>query len=212
MSMTRRRGLRFGVGGLLIVGLIAVVRPWTIRPIETAPGPRFDAASYVESSWARLLAEADGTARDVAAVFQTSAPDPGAADAPPARQSLFVRGAGVVTRVDVESRAGQALVRIDGTSPPVAVVVQVGPVLRGTALRDAASFIRFTDFANQFDFAAVSNAMNERVLATVLGHVDRQALSGERVSFVGAATVRRQGAETSVEIVPVTLSVGRGNR
>ena len=212
MSMARRRGLRFGLGALLILGLIGVVRPWTIRPIETAPGPLFDAASYVESSWARLLAEADGTARDVAAVFRASAPDPGGADAPPARQSLFVRGTGVVTRVDLESRAGQALVRIDGTSPTVTVAIQVGPVLRGTALRDAASFIHFTDFANQFDFAAVSNALHERVLVSVLGRVDRQALSGQPLSFVGAATVRRQGADTTVEIVPVTLSVGRGDR
>ena len=47
--------------------------------------------------------------------------------------------------------------------------VQIGPVIRGTALRDAVSFIRFNDFANQFEFAAVSNALHERVLRDVVG-------------------------------------------
>jgi predicted lipoprotein len=211
MSMARRKGARTGLGVLLLLGLLAVLRPWTIRPIETAPKPAFDAASYVESSWPRVLAEADQTARDAATVLQTAAPGSGAANAPAAQQSFFVRGTGIVTRVELESRVGQALVRLDGNDPAATVAIQVGPVLRGTALRDAASFIRFTDFANQFDFAAISNALNERVLATVLGRVDRQALTGQRVSFVGAATVR-QGAETTLEIVPLTIDGGRGYR
>ena len=35
--------------------------------------------------------------------------------------------------------------------------IQIGPVLRGTALRDALEFVRFTDFVNQFEFAGVAN-------------------------------------------------------
>jgi predicted lipoprotein len=196
----------------LLLGLVGVLRPWTIRPIETAQKPAFDAASYVESSWPRVLAEADQTARDAATVLLTSAPGSGAADASPAQQSFFVRGTGVVSRAELESRAGQALVRIDHPGPPVTVAIQVGPVLRGTALRDAVSFIRFTDFANQSDFAAVATALNERVLSTVLGPIDRQALSGRRVSFVGAATLGRQGTGTTLAIVPVTLGVTGGDR
>ena len=75
--------------------------------------------------------------------------------------------------------------------PPATVAIQVGPVLRGTALRDALGFVRFTDFVNQFDFAAVANALNERVLTTVLGPVDVRGLSGQRVSFTGAVSATR---------------------
>ena len=210
--MAPRRGLRFGLGVLLMLGLIGIVRPWTIRPIQTAPTAAFDASSYVESSWPRVLAEAHESARDVAAVLQTSPSGASAAGRPASRQSVFVKGTGVVTSLDLESRAGQALVRVEQPGPHVTVAMQVGPVLRGTALRDAVSFIRFTDFANQSDFAAVSTALNERVLSAVLGPIDRQALSGQRVSFVGAATLRQQDTGTTLVIVPVTLGVSGGHR
>jgi predicted lipoprotein len=203
------RGLRIGLG-LLLLGLLAVLRPWTIRPIE-APRPAFDATSYVDASWPRVLAEADRTARDAAGVLQAFAAGDGAAGGPAARPALFVKGRGVVTRVELGSRVGQALIRLDG-APAATVAVQIGPVLRGTAVRDAASFIRFTDFANQFDFAAVSNALNDRVLSTVLERIDRQALAGQPVSFVGGATVRGHGTETSLEVTPLVIGVGRGDR
>ncbi len=118
----------------------------------------------------------------------------------------------MVTDVNLESRAGQALVRIDGSAAPATVAIQVGPVLRGTALRDALGFVRFTDFVNQFDFAAVANALNERVLTTVLGPVDVRGLSGQRVSFTGAVS-RDTRAAATLEIVPIRLAVaGRGDR
>ena len=41
-------------------------------------------------------------------------PRAGRSDAPPARTALFVKGEGVVTDVNLQSRAGQALVRLDG--------------------------------------------------------------------------------------------------
>lgn len=210
MSANRRRGVRVGLGVLLPLGLLAVLRPWTIRPIE-APRPAFDAASYVDASWPRVLGEADRTARDAASVLEAFETGPGAAGGPAPRPALFVKGTGVVTRVELESRVGRALVRLEG-APAATVAVQIGPVLRGSAVRDAASFIRFTDFANQFDFAAVSNALNDRVLATVLERIDRQALAGQPLSFVGGATVRRHGAETSLEVTPLVIGIGRGDR
>jgi predicted lipoprotein len=211
MSMARSRGLRLGFIALVIVGLLAVLRPWTIEPIQTAAPAAFDAPSYVASSWPRVLREADETAVDVTTVLRSSGA--GSYDgAPPARSALFVRGTGVVTEVNLQSRAGHALVRIDDGVAPATVAIQVGPVLRGTALRDALGFVRFTDFVNQFDFAAVANALNNRVLETVLGPVDVRALSGERVSFTGAVTRDARALKTP-EIVPVRLTVaGRGGR
>ncbi len=207
--MARPRGLRIGFIALVIVGLLAVLRPWTIEPIQTAAPAAFDAPFYVASSWPRVLREADETAVDVTTVLRSSGA--GSDDgAPPARSALFVRGTGVVTEVNLQSRAGHALVRIDDGVAPATVAIQVGPVLRGTALRDALRFVRFTDFVNQFDFAAVANALNNRVLETVLGPVDVRALSGERVSFTGAVTRDARALKTP-EIVPVRLTVaGRG--
>ena len=212
MSMARSRGLRIGFIALVIVGLLAALRPWTIEPIQTAAPAAFDAPSYVASSWPRVLREADETAVDVTTVLRSSGAGPDNSGAPAARSALFVRGTGVVTEVNLQSRAGHALVRIDDGVAPATVAIQVGPVLRGTALRDALGFVRFTDFVNQFDFAAVANALNNRVLETVLGPLDVRALSGERVSFTGAVTRDARALKTP-EIVPVRLTVaGRGGR
>ena len=212
MSLARSGRLRAGFGALLILVVLAVLRPWTIEPIRSSATAVFDASSYVASSWPRVLREAEETAVDVTAIVGSPAPGPGSSDAPPIRTALFVKGAGVVTEVNLKSRAGYALVRLDGAAPSVTVALQVGPVLRGTALRDALSFVRFTDFANQFDFAAVANALNDWILGSVVGPVDGPGLSGQRVSFIGAAS-RNQAAGTTLEIVPVTLTVaGRGGR
>ena len=40
---------------------------------------------------------------------------------------------------------------VDGK--PTTVVLQIGPVIFGTALRDALPFIAFGDFVNQIDYA-----------------------------------------------------------
>jgi len=80
-------------------------------------------------------------------------------------------------------------------------------VLRGTALRDALDFIRFTDFVNQLEFASVSSALNERVMSDVLGPLDIDGLEGREVTFVGAAPL---SAASIVEIVPVRLQVTGG--
>jgi predicted lipoprotein len=213
MSMARLRGLRSIVFALAIGGLLAVLRPWTIEPTQTSAPRAFDATAYAASAWPRVLREADGAAVDVSSVLQSPATGPGDAGAPPVRTAIFVKGTGVVTDVNLQSRAGQALVRLDGGVPaPATIAIQVGPVLRGTALRDALGFVRFTDFTNQFDFAAVANALNDRVLETVVGPVDVSGLSGQRVSFTGAVA-RDARAAATLEIVPVRLAVaGRGGR
>lgn len=212
MSMTPRTARRAGLTALLIVGLLALTRPWTIEPIETAPTMAFDATSYVSSAWPRVLGEAQQVAVDAAAVLPGSSSGATSPVSPPVRKALFVTGTGVVTDVNLQSRVGLALVRLDGVDHAT-VALQVGPVLRGTALRDALSFVRFTDFANQFDFAGVANALNDRVLATVLGSLDARGLAGQLVTFTGAAAVGDGRAGAIPEIVPVTLTVpARGGR
>jgi predicted lipoprotein len=99
-----------------------------------------------------------------------------------------------------------------GTGVPALVGVQIGPVLRGTAVRDALSFVRFTDFANQTEFAAVSNALNDRVLRDVVGPLDLDALTGRTVTVIGAASFAIAGSDRQVELVPVTLRVEGGAR
>jgi len=185
-------------GGVVVA--LAVSRPWTVRPIATEPADRFDATAFADSIWSRVAGEA-ATAVDLA----TALGDLDAERGPGARTPLFVEGSGTVTAVELGSRVGLLRLRVDG-APSAEVALQVGPVLRGTALRDALSFVRFTDFANQSEFAGVANALNDEVLHSVLDGLDAEALSGKRVSFVGAVVLGGPG-KAALEIVPVSLEI-----
>jgi predicted lipoprotein len=178
-----------------IIGLLALVRPWTVRPIEPVTSRPFSASAYVDGIWEQKVLPYATTA----AVAAEAVP-------PSASRSLFVRGDAIVDRVDVSSRVGLAHLRLPAASRPVAL--QIGPVIRGTAVRDALDFIRFTDFTNQIEFAGVANALNDRALRSVREHVDPATLAGARIAFVGAASV--DGPGTRLDVVPVELSVVRG--
>jgi predicted lipoprotein len=188
------------------VALLAVLRPWSVRPIAKAPAARasFDAVAYADSIWPQVLEEA-AAAEDVAGALEEHDARSGADSGPTAKTPLFVEGSGVVTEVDVGSRVGRLRLRLDGF-PDGELVIQVGPVLRGTALRDALSLVRFTDFANQSQFAAVANALNDKLLRSVLGDLDPQALVGRRLSFSGATELGGPPA-TALEVVPVSLEI-----
>jgi predicted lipoprotein len=197
MTSHRTATTRFGLAALGAIAVAAVLgfcRPWTIRPIAdvsradtpgSGPGARaFDAAAYVTSVWsARVLPEATRTAVDLRQALSERQRDS-------ARRALLVRGAGVVTSVDERSRLGVAYVDLTPADGQPDVALQIGPVLRGTAVRDALGFIRFSDFANQIDFALVANELNARVLTTVLAPLGKASLlTGRAIVFTGAATL-----------------------
>jgi predicted lipoprotein len=172
--------------------------PWTVRPIaksgDTSNTDRtFDARAYVASIWdAKVLPTVAAQAVDLATLLRSPS------DLPPA---FLVKGAGRVLNVDTTSRTGFLSIDLAPYDGHADARVQIGPVLRGTALRDALPFIQFSQFVNQLEFARVGNALNDRVLATL----PQQDLAGKVVSFAGAATRPAPGALP--EIVPVQLTV-----
>ena len=64
---------------------------------------------------------------------------------------------GVVTAANTESRAATLDVK---TSGGLAVTLQIGPVVRGTAIRDMLAFRPFGSFKNQVDYAQYGKALN----------------------------------------------------
>jgi predicted lipoprotein len=98
------------------------------------------------------------------------------------------------------------LVRVTG-SGAATVALQIGPVVRGTALRDASGFIHFSDFTNQFDYASAANALNDHALRTVVGPLSIDALEGRTVTFTGAIGKAARREDGSIEIVPVRVDV-----
>jgi predicted lipoprotein len=210
VARTKFRSPSRALGFLVaLAAVLAIIRPWTVRPLVTA-APTFDATKYAEQTWPRIVAEASRSALDVVAARQSAA-NLGAAGAP-GRRSVFVKMTGTVMAIDRSSRVG--LARLRAADGPVGeVTIQIGPVIRGTALRDAASFIQFNDFTNQFEFAAVSNALHERVLRDVVGRLDVDALTGKTIAVLGATTVQAGlGAGAALDIVPIQIQLAGGTR
>jgi predicted lipoprotein len=189
-----------------IVIVLAALRPWTVVPLD-APHPRaFDAKTYVDGLWpVRVIDEAARSAIALASLFDRSA---AAGSGASGHRAVFVTGTARVTKVDLQSRVGLADLAVAGATGGVRVSLQLGPVIRGTALRDALTFIHFSDFENQMQFADVSNALNDRALSTVLGGMDAGALEGRLVTILGAVSI---GAETDPrEITPVRITIEPG--
>ncbi len=84
-------------------------------------------------------------------------------------------------------------------------VVQLGPVIRGTTLRDVLPFIDFTSFTDQIEFAQLSRALNTKTYETVLADLTRDGLVGKRVIVLGAFTMRK--ADDAVLVTPVEIDV-----
>ncbi|MET0164305.1 MAG: DUF2291 family protein [Vicinamibacterales bacterium] len=187
--------------GIPIV-LLAILRPWTVRSIGDDKPAGFDAASFPAVAWPKLLREATQTAVDV-----TSLPTESGA-APRAR---FVKGQGVVAAIDRAARVGLLRLQLPGDSRPT-VALQIGPVIRGTALRDASSFIRFSDFRNQFDYAGSANALNDYALRTVVAQLPLDSLQGRTVTFIGAVGKSVPVDGGVWEIVPVQLDIVESGR
>lgn len=191
---------------------------WTIRPIESnaqkpaAASHQFDADAYVNSIWqSKVLPTVLEKATDLTAVLSALDSDPeaakkqyGSSDAGGAAH-FIVKGTGRVNRVDSHSRNRTLTLAPPNYKGKTEVVIQIGPVFRGTALRDAVGFIQFDQFVNQLQFADVGNKLNDRVEAIVTKDFDLASVQGREVSFYGAFTFTEH---SRILITPVKLEAG----
>ena len=127
----------------------------------------FDAASFVSGSWdQRVLPYFQTKATDLREVLDGIAADYNQTAASHGRRlgdvngpvSYVVQGSGVVQAVNTESRAGTATVAVETAAGPKDVSLQIGPVVRGNAIRDSLPFVGFQDFTNQIEFAQAGRA------------------------------------------------------
>ena len=79
--------------------------------------------------------------------------------------TYLVKGEGRSPRSTSPRATAPPIVEVMIDGKPTTVVLQIGPVMFGTALRDALPFISFGDFVNQIDFAEVSRAFNDKATA-----------------------------------------------
>jgi len=193
------RGAKFPA----MVSLVLVsCTPWTVRQIDksgvdSGQSRPFDAGQYVDSIWnAKALPAISAGAVDLTELLRSHRAG-----------AVLVKGEGRVLRVDTSSRTGMLMIDAEPYDGRPDAAVEIGPVIRGTTLRDALPFIQFSQFVNQLQFAQVGNALNDRV-SSALKSFSNQDLAGSIVVFSGAAGQPSEGG--LLEIVPVTLAVKRG--
>ncbi|MDV7144850.1 DUF2291 domain-containing protein [Tropicimonas sp. TH_r6] len=117
--------------------------------------------------------------------------------------NFIAKGEGKVVASNRDSRA--AKLEVDVTEDGAAdLSIQLGPVIKGTALRDSANFYVFTEFRDQIEFAKLARALNDTAGAAI--SLPDGDLVGETVSFTGAFSLAK--ASDPVLLVPVVLSTG----
>lgn len=201
---------------LVFAALLAIAAPLSgckMVPIvaeDAAAAAGFDAAGYADGIWTqKALPYFSESARPVAEVLPAIMADLEAAGTSLGYRagegspwSFVVSGQGAVTSKNTESRAGTLEIAVDGLADPV--VVQIGPVIRGNAVRDALPFVSFKDFVNQLEYANAGKALTALAYAGVTQSAEAVAV-GDVVRFTGAIAVSRPG--DAVMVTPVTLEV-----
>jgi predicted lipoprotein len=204
LQSLKRRKSRIRIVILVLVVLLAVLftvkPPFVVRPLTDRAGTGAGAQSaqgvaarFVDPIWtSKVLPTIQEKAQDIAKILPEIRADPESAGQKYGRReatnpyNYMVKGTGKVAEVHNQSQAGTAIVEIPGLNEKVAL--QIGPVVRGTALRDATGIVSFNQFSNQLDYADVSKEMNLRAMKTALAGVDPASLAGKTVTFFGTLT------------------------
>ncbi|ACQ93444.1 putative lipoprotein [Tolumonas auensis DSM 9187] len=111
-------------------------------------------------------------------------------------KSYFVSFEGVVDALDTSTKERSIKINVAGDN----VSLQLGPIVKGNAIRDAASFIQFDQFKNQVQFAKLSKELNKKALLGI--SMPDAAWQGKSVDVLAAATISDNGV---VDIIPIEI-------
>ena len=202
---------------IILLALIFVLKPpFVIRPLTDRAGAgtgsqafQNAASKFVDPIWSsKVLPIFEEKAQNIVQVVPEIRADPEAAGQKYGRReatnpyNYMVKGTGKVTEIRSESQAGTAIIEIPGMNEKIAL--QIGPVVRGTALRDATGLVSFNQFTNQLDYADVSKEMNGRALKAAFANAAPASLAGKTVTFFGAFTFDPH-SKSPILVTPVKI-------
>lgn len=185
----------------------------------TKSGKEFDPVEYVDSVWDEKLVPAFLTqSSPFQDVFNALSEDREAAinqyglehKSGEHEPAFKVTGSGMVLKFDDSSRNGLLLVDLlpgDGTAD---VTLQVGPVIRKTAIRDSVDFISFTDVGNQLQFASLADELNARMKKETVAPLDLDTITGKTIKFYGAFKLEEDQGIDEIVVTPVIIDLTEG--
>lgn len=176
----------------------------------------FDAEKYVHSIWeSKVLPYMLEKAVDIEEVLADFSKDTALAGQKYGIRSAsegcpwnyIVKGKGVITAVNTVSRNGTIEIKL--TPSFTTVKAQIGPVFRGTSIRDSLDFIAFDDFSNQIEFAKLANTFNKRVYDDILVKIDFASFIDQQIEFTGVFT---DDGSNEILLTPLTIAVDKGGK
>lgn len=175
-----------------------------------AVGEKFSAADYSEENYSSVIlptilekaVPAVELAAAIAADVDSAGEQHGGRDGTSAWAFpvSFSGQAGTAHKVN-----GQMPVTVAGIPDDVEILVQMGPPIVGSALRDVTGQISFGLFVNQTEFQQVGQALNDKVRELVLVDHKVADLDGKTVSVTGAFSY--DASTSKWLVVPVEISV-----
>ena len=180
----------------------------------TATPTEFDARSYVDGLWdTTLLPYYTSKAVDLGLVVdalyrnvdQAGQKYGRRADAEGSPWSFSVKGKARLISINTASRAGTLVAEIVTDSGIREVTLQIGPVVKGSSIRDSVPFFSFENVTNQIEYAQVGRAFNERTLQHLVPILSQLKTAGTEFEFYGALSINSL-PETFI-VTPVLIKV-----
>ncbi|WP_417434579.1 DUF2291 family protein [Hoeflea sp.] len=116
--------------------------------------------------------------------------------------NFAVADKGVIVSAKLDTRARVAGLDMDGDGS-ADLTIQLGPVIRGNALRDIAPFYNFDDFRDQIEFAKLGRALNDRISAMV--ELPEGDLIGRSMAFTGVVPLKK--SDEPIVVTPISVEV-----
>jgi predicted lipoprotein len=217
-KMTVWKAAGWLLGLAFLVNLAGCSAFFTIIPIDkakieapqgSASNKGFDKVAYVDGIWnEKVLPTVQQKATDFSQLYTELTLNQDAASQKYGNKvggpyNFLTKFEGKVLSADTSSRVGLITTQVETTNGPVNLTVQVGPVVQGTAIRDALGIIAFNDFVNQLQFADVADELNTRALKNALNNTDPTSLVGKTVDITGAFTLDNKD---KIVITPVFMT------
>ncbi|WP_347304055.1 DUF2291 domain-containing protein [Croceibacterium sp. TMG7-5b_MA50] len=196
--------------GVAIAGLLVPLAGCTVVPLDEVAAVRardsgaFDLARFMAETWPTRVEQELG-ARAIpldrlGGPLDELGESRGNRAGEGSPWTFAVRGTGVVRRIDRDGPRGR--MEVQAASGPV--LIQTGPVVSGSTIRDAMPSITFDGFPDQISFAKAGMALTDAALQRLEPTLSRVAV-GDRVTFVG--TVSANGGVEPPVVTPIQLAI-----
>lgn len=187
MSANLKRGIGAAV---VVVLLVAMGLDTTVVPIGSEVGAasdQFSPEQYGQTEFPKVQKAIEQRAAPAPVLVKAISDDKQAAvdkygvptDIAPIMAVKFTGTLG-------EGTSGIYNVKVPDVADDLTIRVQTGPAINGTVLRDGVGDIEFGDFKNQIEYQNAAAAINNAMKKQELSGLDRDNLSGKKVTVVGA--------------------------